>query len=214
MVDHKHPYIYLKRDVFYFSKRVPKDLKGYYNRNRIVLSLRTKSLKAAQAQTATLITKLEEDWMKLLESEQATPQGLAPYDVVLKTLCEAGRQDLAETIAQTAVDGIRAQSDDSEVAALAGRFLTVIGKSTVFGPQVATLYIDVYADRDGIEELVEEAGVAGGRPPRRAVRTLEVCLALHEGDVLVDRHEDGAARIDSIDTDAWTFGITDRKSVV
>jgi len=65
MVDHKHPYIYLKRDVFYFSKRVPKDLKGYYNRNRIVLSLRTKSLKAAQAQTATLITKLEEDWMTL-----------------------------------------------------------------------------------------------------------------------------------------------------
>jgi len=151
---------------------------------------------------------LEEDWLRLLESEQATPQRLAEYDVVLKTLCENGRQDLAETIAWTAVEAIRPQHDDGEVVALAGRFLTVIGKSAVLGPQVADLYLDVYADREGIEALIEESGVAGGRPPRRAVRTLEVCLGLSDGDVVVDRHEEGAARIESIDTGSWTFGIT------
>ena len=74
---------------------------------------------------------LEEDWMRLLESEQATPRRLAQYDVVLQTLCENGRQELAETIAWTAIEGLRSQHDDGEVVALAGRFLTVIGKSAV-----------------------------------------------------------------------------------
>jgi transcription elongation GreA/GreB family factor len=151
---------------------------------------------------------LEEDWMRLLESEQATPLRLAEYDVVLQTLCDGGRQDLAETLAWTAIETIRAEHEDREVAALAGRFLTAIGKSAVLGPQVAELYLDVYSDRDGLAALIEEAGIAGGRPPRRAVRTIEVCLNLAEGDVVAKRHEDGAARIDSIDTGSWMFGIT------
>lgn len=151
---------------------------------------------------------LEEDWVRLLDSEQATPKRLADYDVVLQTLCENDRQDLAETLAWSAIEAARVGADDVEVVTLAGRLLTAIGKSPTLGPQVADLYMEVYSDREGLEALVEEAGVAGGRPPRRAIRTMEVCLSLSEGDVVVDRHEDGAARIDTIDTDTWTFGIT------
>jgi len=67
------PYIYTKRSVYYFSRRVPEDLKGHYKRDRIVLSLRTKSLKVAQARTVSLIAKLNEDWLTLRWRSSSDP---------------------------------------------------------------------------------------------------------------------------------------------
>jgi integrase len=59
------PYLYQKRGVFYFSRRVPKDLEAYYRCSKIALSLRTKSLKAAKAKSASLASQLEEEWLTL-----------------------------------------------------------------------------------------------------------------------------------------------------
>lgn len=65
MVDQIGPYIFKKRRVYYFSRRVPKDLKSHYKHPRIVLSLRIRSLAAANLRATSLATKLEEDWMIL-----------------------------------------------------------------------------------------------------------------------------------------------------
>jgi len=44
MVDHLNvSYLYKKRGVYYFSKRVPCDVRSYYKSDRIVICLRTKS---------------------------------------------------------------------------------------------------------------------------------------------------------------------------
>ena len=44
MVDHFNvSYLYKKRGVFYFTKRVPCDVKSYYKNDRIVICLKTKS---------------------------------------------------------------------------------------------------------------------------------------------------------------------------
>ena len=44
MVDHLNvSYLYKKRGVFYFSKRVPCDVRSYYKSDRIVICLKTKS---------------------------------------------------------------------------------------------------------------------------------------------------------------------------
>ena len=44
MVDHLNvSYLYKKRGVFYFTKRVPCDVKSYYKSDRIVICLKTKS---------------------------------------------------------------------------------------------------------------------------------------------------------------------------
>ena len=44
MVDHLNvSYLYKKRGVFYFTKRVPCDVKSYYSSDRIVICLKTKS---------------------------------------------------------------------------------------------------------------------------------------------------------------------------
>jgi hypothetical protein len=43
------PYVYQKRGVYYFSRRVPKDLDECNRHPKITISLRTKSLKARMA---------------------------------------------------------------------------------------------------------------------------------------------------------------------
>ena len=59
------PYIFNKRGVYYFSRRVPVDLKCHYTLPRIVFSLRTKSFKAAKSKVTSLAAKLDEDWLTL-----------------------------------------------------------------------------------------------------------------------------------------------------
>ena len=58
-------HLYTKRGIYYFSRRVPKDLKAHYKHSRISLSLRTRSRKVAEARATTLKAKLEEDWITL-----------------------------------------------------------------------------------------------------------------------------------------------------
>ena len=59
------PYCYQKRDIYYFSRRVPKDLEDYYRASKITLSLRTKSPKLAKAKSTSLASQLEEEWLNL-----------------------------------------------------------------------------------------------------------------------------------------------------
>ena len=59
------PFLYTKRGVYYFSRRVPGDLKGHYKSPRIAISLRTKSKKVARARAISLAAKLDEDWLTL-----------------------------------------------------------------------------------------------------------------------------------------------------
>ena len=58
-------FMFQKRGVFYFSRRVPADLRSHYNRSRIVISLRTKSHKAAITKATSLASRLDDDWLTL-----------------------------------------------------------------------------------------------------------------------------------------------------
>ena len=66
MVDHlKVKYTFKKRDVFYFTKRVPKDIRSHYTRDRIIICLKTKSDASASRACKSLIQKLEDYWLSL-----------------------------------------------------------------------------------------------------------------------------------------------------
>lgn len=73
MVGQTTSYLYLKRGIYYFSRRVPEDLLGHYKRSKIVFSLRTKSAKAAKVKAASLSSQLEEDWLTLRWRSKDTP---------------------------------------------------------------------------------------------------------------------------------------------
>ena len=91
MVDNlTYSYLYTKRDVYYFSKHVPKDIRSHYKRDRIVICLKTKSQFAASRACKSLIQRLEDYWMSLRLSTLSIPakhlfNDLVLFPVYLKT---------------------------------------------------------------------------------------------------------------------------------
>jgi len=67
------PYLYQRGSVFYFNRRVPSDLQRHYRCERIVISLRTRSIKAARVKSASLTSQLDEEWLTLRWKKQETP---------------------------------------------------------------------------------------------------------------------------------------------
>ena len=153
------------------------------------------------------IGTVEEEWMRLLEATDARPAKLAGYDVVLRALCDTGNKEKADALAWAAIETLSGRFEASDTLAVAGPLLLAIGESDELRTQVVELYRQAYADREGLDSLLTEAGLGGGRPVRRALRTLDVCLNVSEGGYLAARHHGGAARIESIDRSDWTFGL-------
>ena len=56
------PYTYLKRGVYYFVRRIPGDLQTFYRTDRVILSLRTKSLYRASRASERLFSRLDDYW--------------------------------------------------------------------------------------------------------------------------------------------------------
>ena len=62
----KHPqHTYIKRDVYYFSRVIPSDLKHHYSKPRIIRSLKTKSAYRATVASKMLSAKLDDYWLGL-----------------------------------------------------------------------------------------------------------------------------------------------------
>ena len=59
------PFTFVKGGVFYFSRRIPKELRDHYTSPRISYSLRTKSPKIAEARARKAADQLDEYWYHL-----------------------------------------------------------------------------------------------------------------------------------------------------
>ena len=74
MVDHLNvSYLYKKRGVFYFTKRVPCDVKSYYKSDRIVICLRTKSNVSAVRASKSLYQRLDDYWASIRLTKMQVP---------------------------------------------------------------------------------------------------------------------------------------------
>ena len=74
MVDHLNvSYLYKKRGVFYFSKRIPCDVRSYYKSDRIVICLRTKSNVSAIRSSKSLYQKLDDYWTSIRLTKMQVP---------------------------------------------------------------------------------------------------------------------------------------------
>ncbi len=152
---------------------------------------------------------VEAEWMRILESADTTVEGMRAHEPVLSELCRVGKTSVAEEWAWAAIEALSARFSPSDVVAVAGRFLLAIGDSKDLRKQVAELYRTAFAGREGLDALVAEAGLAAGRPVRRALRTLEVCLPLEPGSYLAARDHEGAARVEAVDSVTWMFTFDD-----
>ena len=76
-------YLFVKRGVYYFSKQIPKDVRQHYSHNRIVQSLKTKSVKDAFYQSQNLLHKLNQHWFYLRVRDENILQ--FPYQFTQQT---------------------------------------------------------------------------------------------------------------------------------
>ena len=53
-------YFYQRNDIYYFSRAVPKDLQARFNKRRVEVSLKTKSVDKARSLSMTLSDRLEQ----------------------------------------------------------------------------------------------------------------------------------------------------------
>ncbi len=153
------------------------------------------------------IRGVEEAWLSLVDSE-VNPAQWQQHAEVLERLSKTGHAAEAESMANMTIEALTSSVEPPDVLATASQLLLKIKKSDPLRKTVADLYRQVHSDAEGLEALMTEAGIEGGRPVRRAIRTLDVCLQLQEGSFLARRHEEGAGRVDSIDCDEWEFEIT------
>ena len=57
-----HAYLIRRNGIFYFSRRVPADVRSRFNKDRVIISLHTRSLPKAQRSASALSDRLERYW--------------------------------------------------------------------------------------------------------------------------------------------------------
>ncbi len=74
MVDHLNvSYLYKKRGVYYFTKRVPCDVRSYYKSDRIVICLKTESNATAIRASKSLYQRLDDYWTSIRLTNMQVP---------------------------------------------------------------------------------------------------------------------------------------------
>jgi len=85
MLEYKDvPFSFRKQGIYYFVRRVPKDLQGYYLTRKISYSLRTKSARVARSRSALAAAKLDGYWYQVrLGQASGSSQHLIPQGMVV-----------------------------------------------------------------------------------------------------------------------------------
>jgi len=151
--------------------------------------------------------QIEQEWLELFKAPDTPVERLLTAAEPLAELAKGGNAELASTLAWEGIESVRNRLTPEETSRVAGRLLQAIGDNQDLRDSVAALYTTAHGSKDGFGTLLTESGLRGGRPVRRAVRTLEVCLDLSDGDYLVARDEDTAARVESIDRASWNVTV-------
>jgi len=82
-------YTFQKSGVWYFSRRVPADLRRHYRTGRIAYSLRTKSIRDARVRAMSDASKLDRHWHILRISSEDLPGKRLLADAVQEPAAEA-----------------------------------------------------------------------------------------------------------------------------
>ena len=82
MVDQHVPFLLIKRGVYYYSRRIPSDLRPYYKTHRIVFSLRTTCTNAAATLAQSVSHKLNKAWTTMRLQDEGIPGELNLHSYV------------------------------------------------------------------------------------------------------------------------------------
>ena len=73
MVSNQCEYLWQKRGVYYFRRKVPNDVQQHYERSQIVICLKTKSKSAAIKASRSIASKLDDFWLHMRIADMDIP---------------------------------------------------------------------------------------------------------------------------------------------
>ena len=154
------------------------------------------------------ISALEDRWLTALEAPAEYRRDLLN---ALEILTQNGQADESVTLALMWLGAAKETGEPTDLLALGRELILRCNGNDEMRREILRLYQQVYADRPEIHRLLDLSGLAGNKSPRRALRTLDICLGLNVGDHLLARSEELAARVTAIDADACEYTIQSSK---
>ncbi len=73
MVSNQCEYLWQKRGVYYFRRKVPNDVQQHYERSQIVICLKTKSKSAVIKASRSIASKLDDFWLQMRIADMDVP---------------------------------------------------------------------------------------------------------------------------------------------
>jgi transcription elongation factor GreA len=75
----------------------------------------------------------------------------------------------------------------------------------------ADLYRKVHGEKEHFETIMDAAGLEGNQSPRRAVQTLDTCLAIGPGSYVVNRYDNDAWRVEGFNDVLQEYELVDHR---
>ncbi|MEP0841923.1 MAG: hypothetical protein HRF43_04345, partial [Phycisphaerae bacterium] len=149
---------------------------------------------------------LEDRWLVAIEDNGA-PQ--ADMFEALSVLTKDGRMERAAALGWTWLETARGRLKPTDLLALGRELILRCGDNEDMRKEILRLYGEVFADRPELDRLIEASGLRGGKSPRRALRTLEICLGLEVGAFLIARSDEHVVEVTAIDAEACEYTLRD-----
>lgn len=151
------------------------------------------------------LDEVESAWMEALERGEA-PEEMAG---VLDALVEADQLDAAETLGWALLEQRCEDRDVDEAAATARAVVSAVPVSDELRAQAGEVYRRIHGGHEHFDTMLQASGLLSGQSPRRAFRTLDVCLAIRPGDYLVNRFDAQVVRVEGYNDALGEFELSD-----
>lgn len=146
--------------------------------------------------------ELETRWLDAIEEADAYREDMLE---ALEKLRKNDKAEEAILLASTWLGREQERSEPAERLALGKEILLRCGNGDDLRAEILELYREVHADHPGLDRLLDISGLAGGKTALRAIRTLDICLNLREGDYLISRSDERIATVTEVDTSACIY---------
>jgi transcription elongation GreA/GreB family factor len=147
-------------------------------------------------------TKAAQDACLTALDDPAAP--VEQWSAVLVEILNSSKSDADEELGWMALDALEARLEPREVLPHARRVLRFFSKSTEMRNRAIEMYRKAFDGVEGFEQLLDLSGLAGGKPIRRAMQTLDICLFIQPGSYLLHKDDGPPARVLSIDPESWS----------
>ncbi len=148
---------------------------------------------------------LQSAWMRAMEQDMP----LADMAGALEALVKAGQTELAETMATLLLEERLEAQGAAEGLTAAKALALAVPESDQLRSEAARLFTEVHGQHPLFEMIMTAAGLTGTQSTRRAVRTLEICLALEEGTYVVNRFDGLVLRLEKYNDVYGEYELTD-----